>query len=104
MIQALARNKILSQTKDNLKKQNLEATNQEQVFRRHHERLDAAITQQLVGRQTKHGCKVGRPRKFDAEDGTRRNIGLNSLAHKPQRTLFCDGIFRKYLIIAKAIC
>ena len=82
MIQALARNKILSQTKADLKKQNLET--RDAVFKRHHEHLDATITQQLVGRRSKISSKVGRPRKLDPEDGTRINVGLNSLAHEQQ--------------------
>ena len=71
MIQALARNKILSQTKTGSKKQNLGTTSRDPVFQRHHQRLDAAIAQQLVGRRPKKSCKVGRPRKLDTVDGTR---------------------------------
>ena len=88
MIQALARNKILSQTNSSLKKQTMETTNREPVFHRHHERLDAAITQQLVGRQSKQSCKIGRPRKLDAEDGTRRNILPLNLEHYCPQDLF----------------
>lgn len=74
MIQALARNKIMSQTNTSLEKQKLETKNRDPVLHRYHDQLDAAITQQLVGRQPKPSSKLGRPRKLYTEDGTRRNI------------------------------
>ena len=98
MIQALARNKILSQTNSSLKKQTLETKNREPVFDRHHERLDAAITQQLVGRPSKQSCKIGRPRKLDAEDGTRRNILPRYLEHYCLQELFITQQMRYHSI------
>ena len=69
MIQPLAREKKLQQVKDQLQKEKLYKKERDPVLRRHHERLDIAITQQLTGRQPRLTSKVGHPRKFIGDEG-----------------------------------
>ena len=77
MIQAIAQEEKLEEIKRKRK-----TAKRDPVLQRHHKRLDAAIAQQVAGRQSRKMYKVGRPRTIKDDSGMSKETTSPTIAER----------------------